>query len=553
MDPDADRKLLARVEACLRQAAAALDGVAAALARARPELQQTQGYPLAQLHAQLFAARELAVYGARGPLECQLACAFGGLTLDRLRERLPALGAAVPGCGPEPGAFAAAPETLAVVTLAGAPEQRTRLAAALEARPEGGAESLGADSLGEEHRLLRGSFRAFAERKVRPVAERLHRADALIPDDLLREAGELGCFGLSIPLAFGGVQERPDTLGMVVVTEELCRASLAFGSVITRPEILARALLKGGTDAQRRRFLPPMASGALLVAISVTEPDHGSDVGAITCAARPDGDGWRISGAKTWCTFGGRAELIGLLARSEPDPALGRKGLSLFVVEKPPFHGHDFEHAHPRGGRLTGRAIATLGYRGMHSYELRFEDYFVPGDNLVGGAAGRGRGFYLQMEGFAFGRLQTAARAVGLMQAAYEAARGYARARTVFGKPLADHPLTREKLGAMAATVQACRQATYAAARRLDAPAAGGPGAAGRDGQLEASLVKLLACRQAERVTREAQQLHGGMGYAEEFPVSRYFVDARVLSIFEGTEEVLALRVILPALLKSAG
>ena len=192
---------------------------------------------------------------------------------------------------------------------------------------------------------------------------------------------------------------------------------------------------------------------------------------------------------------------------------------------------------------MAGRAISTLGYRGMHSYELVFEDYPVPAGNVIGEEAGRGKGFYLQMEGFSFGRLQTAGRALGVMQAALEAAMAYARERKVFGKPLAQYPLTQEKLVRMAAMVQACRQGSYAAARALDeAPA---------QAQMEASLVKFQACRQAEWITREAQQIHGGMGYAEEFPVSRLFVDARVLSIFEGAEEVLALKVILPALLKA--
>ena len=283
-----------------------------------------------------------------------------------------------------------------------------------------------------------------------------------------------------------------------------------------------------------------MALGEKMVAISVTEPDFGSDVASIACAARPDGQGWRISGAKTFATFAGRAELIGLLARSESDASLGHRGLSLFVVEKPAFYEHDFTHAPEGGGKLTGRAIATAGYRGMHSYELNFQDYYVPGENLVGGEEGRGKGFYLQMEGFSGGRLQTAARALGVMQAAYEHAKSYAAERKVFGKPLEAFALNRDKLVAMAATVQAARQSTYATARLMDE---GG-------GQMEASMTKFLLCRQAEWVTREAQQMHGGMGYAEEFPLARLYIDARVLSIFEGAEEVLALKVIAPSLLK---
>jgi (2S)-methylsuccinyl-CoA dehydrogenase len=237
---------------------------------------------------------------------------------------------------------------------------------------------------------------------------------------------------------------------------------------------------------------------------------------------------------KTWCTFAARADVLMLLARTDPDRAKAHRGLSLFVVPKERGDGHGFAFRQPGGGTMEGRPIDTLGYRGMHSYEIAFADWFVPDDSLVGGPDGLGRGFYLQMAGFENGRLQTAARAVGVMQAAYEAAFDYATNRVVFGHPIGDYQLTRAKLARMAVLVQAARQFSYEVARLM----------AKGEGTLEASMLKAYVCRAAEWVTREAMQIHGGMGYAEEFPVSRYFVDARVLSIFEGADETLALKVI---------
>ncbi|MBV8981355.1 MAG: acyl-CoA dehydrogenase, partial [Acidimicrobiia bacterium] len=251
-------------------------------------------------------------------------------------------------------------------------------------------------------------------------------------------------------------------------------------------------------------------------------------------AQKQDDGSYLVNGVKTWCTFAARADVLMLLARTDPDRSKAHRGLSLFVVPKPRGEGHGFEFTQDGGGRLEGRAIDTIGYRGMHSYEVAFENWRVPAENLIGGDQGLGRGFYLQMEGFENGRLQTAARAVGLMQAAYEAARDYANERAVFGHPIADYQLTQAKLTRMAVLIQASRQAMYRVARLM---------AAG-EGALEASMVKAYVCKAAEWVTREAVQIHGGMGYAEEFAVSRYYVDARVLSIFEGADETLALRVI---------
>ena len=393
------------------------------------------------------------------------------------------------------------------------------------------------EGIDDEKDAMRQSLRRFSDEVVAPHAESIHREDRMIPDQIIDGVRELGCFGFSVPAEYGGLKpgDGEDTKGMVVVTEELSRGSLgAAGSLITRPEIMVRALLEGGTEAQRKRWLPVLASGEQLCAVSVTEPDTGSDVASVALRATPTEGGWLLNGAKTWCTFAGKAGLILVLARTDPDAQPPHRGLSLFVIEKPSTDGHSFEFNSAGGGMVSGRAISTLGYRGMHSFEMVYEDFFVANENLVGEALGQNRGFYYTMRGFSGGRLQTAARAIGLMQAAFEEAYRYAGDRVVFDKPIRVYPLTHMKLLDMATAIVALRRYSYRVAELMDQD----------EGQLEASLVKLIACRAAERVTREAQQIHGGMGYAEETNVSRYFVDARVLSIFEGAEETLALKVI---------
>jgi (2S)-methylsuccinyl-CoA dehydrogenase len=403
----------------------------------------------------------------------------------------------------------------------------------------------GPSHLSDDFELVRETFHRFAEDRIRPQAERIHRENADIPEDIISGLAELGGFGLSVPEEYGGYASgtESDYLGMVVATEELSWGSLgAGGALITRPEIMTRAIVVGGTEEQKQRWLPGIASGELMCGIMVTEPDYGSDVAGITTTATPTEGGYLINGVKTWATFAGRANLLLLLARTNPDRGAGHRGLSLFVVEKDAEPGHAFASDQDSGGHMEGRAIDTLGYRGMHSFEVAFSDWFVPAENLIGGEAGLGRGFYLQMEGFENGRLQTAARAVGLMQAAFDAGLDYARERKVFGKAVLDYQLSKAKLARMAALIQAGRQFSYDVARRM----------AKGEGALQASMVKAYVCRASEWVTREAMQLHGGMGYAEEFPVSRYFVDARVLSIFEGADETLCLRVIARRLAEQA-
>jgi (2S)-methylsuccinyl-CoA dehydrogenase len=404
---------------------------------------------------------------------------------------------------------------------------------------------VGTVPLDEGHALAQESFRRFSAQVVAPQAEAIHRDNLTVPESLLQPLREMGVFGLSVPQQYGGSapDDREDTLLMVLVTEALSEGSLAAaGSLITRPEILARALLAGGDRAQQAHWLPRLAAGDPLCAIAITEPDYGSDVASLNLRATRVAGGWRLDGAKTWCTFAGKAGVLMVVARTDPDRSLGHKGLSVLLVEKPSFEGHDFVHRQEQGGMLSGRAIPTIGYRGMHSFDLSFEGFFVPAANVVGGEAGVGQGFYYTMAGMVGGRMQTAARACGVMRAALRAAIRYGEDRKVFGQPLGEFPLTRAKLARMAARLAACRQLACAVARMVDQG----------EGRMEASLVKLLACRSAEMVTREALQLHGGMGYAEESAVSRYFVDARVLSIFEGAEETLALKVVARSLLERA-
>jgi (2S)-methylsuccinyl-CoA dehydrogenase len=407
-------------------------------------------------------------------------------------------------------------------------------------------------NLDEEKELVRETFFRFTNNVVIPLAEEIHREDKDIPDAILQPAAELGCFGTCIPTRFGGLQpdNRPDSLSMIVVTEELSRGSLgAAGSLITRPEIAARALLSGGTEVQQQKWLPALAAGEMLCAIAITEPNTGSDVAAVSLKASSVEGGWLLNGSKTWSTFAGKSELLVVLARTNSDPASGHRGLSLFMIEKPAYSGHEFVHIQDSGtvlgknqGKLTGKAIATIGYRGMHSFDLFFEDYFVPAEHIVGEEEGEGKGFYYTMAGFAGGRIQTAARATGVMQAAFEQALNYAGDRQAFGSPIGDYQLIQIKLARMLAALTASRQFSYAVAELLD----------DGKGQMEASLVKLFSCRAAEWITREAVQIHGGMGYAEESAVSRFFVDARVLSIFEGAEEVLALKVIARDLIENS-
>jgi (2S)-methylsuccinyl-CoA dehydrogenase len=534
----------------LGAARAAVDVAAAVVERACTELAQRSGadgrvsvarldehqvlaYDLAHASSALEGSRVMLDYGARGEYEAMLATAF-------IADAIWDLGARVATrndeWGSDPTALAPAYD---FVTRHRAPAYLEAVAEQLPSR------GTGPTHLPEEFELVRETFRRFAEDKIRPVAEAVHRENLDIPEAVIEGLAELGGFGLSVPEEYGGfaLGGEQDYIGMVVATEELSWGSLGVGgSLITRPEILTRAIVQGGTEAQKQRWLPKIATGELMVGVMVTEPDYGSDVAGVKVTASAVDGGYRINGVKTWATFAGRANVLMLLARTDPDRSAGHRGLSVFVVDKEPAAGHAFAFTQDGGGTMEGRAIDTLGYRGMHSYEVAFSDWFVPAESLVGEDGGLGKGFYLQMEGFENGRLQTAARAVGLMQAAFDAGLAYAQDREVFGHPVFAYQLSRAKLVRMAFLIQAGRQFAYDVAARM------GRG----EGTLAASMVKAYVCRAAEWVTREAMQLHGGMGYAEEYDVSRYFVDARVLSIFEGADETLCLRVIARRLAEDA-
>ncbi len=492
---------------------------------------QVLAYDLAHAAAAVETARALLDYGGKGDLEGQITCAF---VADAVAELAGKLFGREADWGVAAGALDSTREFVATYRAADFVASLAQLE--------------GPRHLDGDFEMVQDTFRRFAEEKIRPVAEHIHRHNGDIPEEIISGLAEMGGFGLSIPEEYGGygMGGEGEYIGMVVATEELSRGSLgAGGSLITRPEILARALLAGGTEEQKHEWLPRLATGEIMNAVAVTEPDYGSDVAGIKVTATPTEGGWLINGVKTWCTFGARADVLMLLARTDPDRSKTHRGLSMFIVPKPRGEGHGFEFVQeaadgaPGGGKMEGRPIDTIGYRGMHSYEVALDSWFVPAANQIGLEDGLGKGFYYQMAGFENGRLQTAARAVGVMQAAYEAARQYALDRAVFGQPIAEYQLIAAKLGRMAVAIQAARQFSYEVAKMM----------AKGEGQLEASMVKAYVCRAAEWVTREAMQIHGGMGYAEEYDVSRYFVDARVLSIFEGADETLCLKVIVRRML----
>lgn len=532
--------MLARVEAEHFRVLGALADAVSCDGKADSKLldaHQLACYDLAVLHAERMAAQVAAGALADMPAtDAGLAAAF---VTDAMRTILAGLEDIALGLGLD------VTPIQALGTELGQLRQAHISPACLE---ELGAAVIAADTLPGEimlddmAQMARESFARFAQDVVAPLAEDIHRQDLTVPESLLQPMRAMGVFGLSIPETYGGsAGERENTPMMIAVTEALSEASLAAaGSLITRPEILARALLAGGTEDQKRDWLPRIAAGDPLCAISITEPDYGSDVASLALRGTRTEGGWLLDGAKTWCTFAGKAGVLMVVTRTDPDRSLGHRGLSVLLVEKPSCEGHAFTVTQESGGVLSGKAIPTIGYRGMHSFDLSFERFFVPDSHVIGGEAGLGKGFYLTMAGMTGGRIQTAGRALGLMRASLKAAITYARDRKVFGAPLGDFQLTRVKIARMAARYVACRHLAFGVGRQLDD---GGSPA-------DASLAKLITCRAAETLSREALQIHGGMGYAEEMPVSRYWVDARVLSIFEGAEETLALKVIARGLIE---
>jgi len=540
------RSVLSRLHACFDAALQALARACTVQGRLdgqQLDAHQVACFDLAWSRAELLAAQTLldANHADASPADARLALVFCCEAATASLDRLHALHLEQ---GLDPAAVLALPASpeWARLRLAGGSGRALAEAGRAVVASRG---DMARVQTSEAVEMARESFARLGREVVAPAAQAILRQDLTVPESILHPLREMGVFGLSIPERYGGTRpdDGGDMLMMIAVTEALSEASLgAAGSLITRPEILSRALLAGGTEAQKRYWLPRIARGEPLCAIAMTEPDHGSDVASVSLRAERVPGGWRLNGAKTWCTFAGKAGLLMVVARTDPDRSAGYRGLSILLVEKPSDDGHSFDHRPAAGGRLRGRAIPTIGYRGMHSYELAFEDLFVPDACVLGEEQGLGRGFYYTMAGMVGGRLQTAGRACGVMWGALRAGLSYTAGRQVFGAPLDSYVLTLAKLARMGARLLACRRLTYAVAGRLEEEGS----------RIEASLVKLLACRCAEWVTREALQLHGGMGYAEETDVSRYFVDARVLSIFEGAEETLALKVITRGLLEQA-
>ncbi len=388
---------------------------------------------------------------------------------------------------------------------------------------DGGGETIfGASGLDEDMEMIRDQFRRFAREKVEPFAHEWHLKDELIPMDVISEMAELGVFGLTIPEEHGGF--GLSKLAMCVVSEELSRGYIGVGSLGTRSEIAAELILCGGTDAQKAKWLPALATGEVLPTAVFTEPNTGSDLGSLKTRAEKAGDDWTITGNKTWITHAARTHVMTVLARTDPSTT-DYRGLSMFLAEKTP--GTDEEPFRDEG--LSGGEIEVLGYRGMKEYTVNFDGFTVDGDNLLGGV--EGQGFKQLMQTFESARIQTAARAVGVAQSAMDSALKYAEDRIQFGKPLAEFPRVASKIAMMAVELTVARQLTYFAAREKDND---------RRCDLEAGMAKLLGARVAWSAADNGLQIHGGNGFALEYPISRILCDARILNIFEGAAEIQA-------------
>jgi (2S)-methylsuccinyl-CoA dehydrogenase len=496
------------------------------------EAEQHAAHGLAWLATYGEAIRELAAYAARQQRESRfgeieellvrvgigeyLDQAFGGIAMSQGETvRLTAFGLA--------SRDAARFRTEAIEALiadGNTPANRARLVAAM-----GGAQGIatvGDAGLDDTLEAIRAEMRRFAEAEVTSRAHQWHRANAYIPLEVIGRLAELGVFGLTIPEAYGGM--GLSKVSMCVVSEELSRAYIGVGSLGTRSEIAAELILAGGTDEQKQRFLPGLAAGAIIPTAVFTEPNTGSDLASLRTRAVRDGDVYRVYGNKTWITHPVRADLMTMLVRTDPNES-GHKGLSILLAEKP--RGTEAD-PFPVAG-LSGGEIEVLGYRGMKEYELAFDGFAVPQSNLLGGV--EGQGFRQLMQTFESARIQTAARAVGVAQSALDLGLRYAQERIQFGKPLIAFPRVADKLAMMAAEIHLARQLTYFAGRAKDD---------GKRCDLEAGMAKLLAARVAWAAADNAVQIHGGNGFALEYPVSRVLCDARILSIFEGAAEIQA-------------
>ncbi len=536
-DPDpllaGGARLLARgqgaAESYLAQARNAVAALVAADGRDGIERHQFAAHALAWTATYVAALRQMLAWverldaaGRLGECESLIAQAVFGEYLGQLRGGIAlAQGeiARAADMGLDARAFEAFEDTdVARLIARGNSIAVRRRIAALAAEGNYGDWALGDEPL----ELVREQFRRFAEDRVAPHANDWHRNNDLIPDHVLAALAELGVFGLTAPEDLGGL--GMGKIALAVVTEELSRGYLGVGSLPTRSEIACELIGAHGTAEQKARFLPAIAAGEIIPTAVFTEPDTGSDLGALRTRAVRAGDVYRITGQKTWITHGARSDLMTLLARTDAGEP-GWKGLSMFLAEKP--RGGD-DDPFPAPG-MSGTEIEVLGYRGMKEYELSFDGFEVAAKNLLGGR--EGEGFKQLMATFESARIQTGARAVGVARNALELAVAYAAGRKQFGRPIASFDRIAGKIGWMAAEVMAARQLTFFAAREKDS---------GRRCDMEAGMAKLLAARVAWGCADNAVQVHGGNGYAVEFPVSRLLADARILNIFEGAAEIQA-------------
>jgi (2S)-methylsuccinyl-CoA dehydrogenase len=501
-----------------------------AIARAF-DREQRATHGLAWLATYVEALRQLAAYAERlaadgnfGEVEQLLVHVGAGEYLAQILGGIPMsqneiVRLADLGLAPSAVASRVTPAVERLIAAGNTAPRRARLAELMRQRPEA---TVGTCGLDETLDSIREEMRKFADGQVVPHAQQWHLRNHYIPLDVIAQMSELGVFSLTIPEDYGGMGLGKES--MCVVSEELARGYIGVGSLGTRSEIAAELILGSGTEEQKRKWLPKIASGEVLPTAVFTEPNTGSDLASLKTRAVRNGDTYKVYGNKTWITHPVRADLMTLLVRTNQSEK-GYRGLSMLLAEKP--RGSDADPFPARG--MSGTEIEVLGYRGMKEYEIAFDGFAVKAENLLGGV--EGLGFKQLMATFESARIQTAARAVGVAQAALEEALGYATTRVQFGEPIANFPRVADKLALMAAEIMIARQLTYYAARQKDS---------GRRCDLEAGMAKLLAARVAWAAADNAVQIHGGNGFALEFPVSRLLCDARILSIFEGAAEIQA-------------
>ncbi len=495
------------------------------------ETQQRAVHGLAWLATYAESVRQLVAYAERLQAQARfgetealltriglseyLAQMFGGIPMNQGEFVRPAdFGLVEAAIGPLRGGAVAE-----AIAAGNTPAQRARLVELIQQAPDG---CIGDPGLDETLEAMRGEMRRFAEAKITPHAHKWHLRNDYIPLEIIKSLADMGVFGLTIPEEFGGL--GLGKVAMCVVSEELSRAYIGVGSLGTRSEIAGELILLGGTAEQKAHYLPRLASGDILPTAVFTEPNTGSDLASLRTRAVREADIYKVTGNKTWITHPVRADLMTMLVRTNPDEK-GYKGLSMLLAEKP--RGTDAEPFPAKG--MSGGEIEVLGYRGMKEYEIAFDGFEVPASQLLGGV--EGQGFKQLMETFESARIQTAARAVGVAQSAFELGLRYAKDRMQFGKALVNFPRVADKLAMMAVEIHIARQLTYYSGQAKDE---------GRRCDLEAGMAKLLGARVAWAAADNALQIHGGNGFALEYAISRVLCDARILNIFEGAAEIQA-------------